>query len=154
MHSFRWQLDSVCCHWTCQHCGAKIWCGMVLNQLTVKSKNRRIQTNTNMLVCANKLENSCKCRRDNFSSHTTLKKKHHHQQKKKKAKLFWLFMFCWRCFFPCEAVRPSPTCLFASIFTGFNTSVPCHIPEHIQISLWHFTHCCRAWLYNAFIPPG
>lgn len=122
IHSIRWQLDSVCCHLTCQHCGEK---NMLLVQLAVKDKYR--QTQTNMLVCV--WINSGKCRRDIILLTCS----------RKKTKLG----FCWRCFFPCGAqAQASQASLFAFIFTRFNTSVPCHIPEHIQISPWHFTHCC------------
>ena len=129
MHSIRWQLVSVCCHLTCQHCGERIWCGMALKQLTVKDEYRQIQTNTNMLACVKKLENSS--RRDIFSPHA--------EEKKSKAALAVIVLLTGLLSLWGTASHAS---LFASIFTGFNTSVPCHIPEHIQISPWHFTHRC------------
>lgn len=122
----------MCCHLTCQHCGEKICCGIVLNQFAAKDKYRQIQTNPYMLWINLKTD-----RETFFSSHKAGK-----NDKAAFAVTLSLTML--------HSQWGAGTASHASIFTGFNTSVPCHIPEHIQISPWHFTQGC-ALLYNVAI---
>ncbi len=138
MHSIRWQLDTVCCHLTCHHRGEKRGVGCSWINLLSKDKYRLIQTNANMILCVDQLENSCRCRRDIFSS----------CRAQKRESCLGGYCFYW------QPLWGTGTASHASIFTGFNTLVPCHIPEHIQISPWHFTHCCCARFHKATIPPG
>lgn len=137
MHSIRWQLDSVCCHRTCQHWERKYGVGWSrVSSLSKINTDRYKQTQTWRRVWINLNVG------ETFSAHI--------QQEKSKAALAVLVLLTvllsrW------GAGTASHASLFASVFTGFNTSVPCHIPEHIQISPWHFTHCwlhCFIMLYH------